>query len=237
MTAADKAGKAGKAGTAGGRRRRRRWRWLRRLVLVVVALPVLAVGYPNVAAVAAARGRTFDDPRQVPAGRAGLVFGCDDLIAGRENLYFRYRIDAAAELWRTGRLRCLIVSGDNRSDMVRYNEPQRMKQALVEAGVPAGRIVEDETGVSTLDSVFHVQDRFGLHEVVFISQRFQNQRALYLARARGIDAVAFNARDVAGQGAWKARLREVGARVKMWLDVRVWHTQPKHPVTRQVLPG
>lgn len=220
---------------AGKARKRRRWRW--RLLLAVAALPVLGIGYPNFAAKLAARGRTFDDPQQVPKRSVGMVFGCDDVVGGRENLYFRYRIDAAARLWRTGRLRCLIVSGDNQSDKARYNEPKKMKQALVEAGVPERLVVEDAVGVSTLDSVFNARDRFGLERVVFISQRFQNERALYLARARGLDAVAFNARDVAGPLGWKARLREVAARVKMWLDVRVWHTQPAHFGLREELPG
>nr|WP_246417920.1 ElyC/SanA/YdcF family protein [Haloferula luteola] len=188
----------------------------------------------NLAAVFAASGRVFDRVEEVPTGRVGLVFGCDDRIEGRENLYFRYRIDAAAELWKAGKLSCVIVSGDNRTK--HYNEPLRMMRALVAAGVPADKIVCDYAGLRTLDSVVRAKEVFGVKEVTFITQRFQNERALYLARAQGLEAVGFNARDVKGQGGWKTRWREVGARVKMWLDVRILGTRPRHLGEQEKLP-
>ncbi len=217
-------------GKGGGKRRRR----LRRVLVFLIGLPVLAVVYPNFAALMAARGRLFENAGAVPPGRVGLVFGTDDKIGGRENLYFRYRIDAAAELWKAGKLRCMIVSGDNRTK--HYNEPLQMRRSLIDAGVPADRIVCDYAGLRTLDSVVRAKEIFGVERVVFITQRFQNERAIYLARANGMDAVGFNAKDVEGQSGWKTRLREVGARVKMWLDVRVLGTRPRYLGKREELP-
>jgi SanA protein len=196
------------------------------LVLLVLLAVLAGITWTNMAAVLAARGRIFQDPEEVPAGRVGLVFGCDDEIAGRENLFFRYRIDAAAELWHSGRLRCIIVSGDNRTHQ--YNEPRKMRQALIEAGVPGDKIVCDFAGLRTLDSVVRAKKIFGADQLVFITQRFQNERAIYLARANGINAVGYEARDVSGRQGWKTWLREVGARVKMWLDVKVLGTGPRH---------
>ena len=69
---------------------------------------------------------------------------------------------------------------------------------------------------------------FGADPILFISQRFQNQRAIYLANANGIEAYGFDARDVETQGGLKTKIREVGARVKMWLDVNFLDTQPRH---------
>lgn len=212
-------------------------RWKRRLMLLVIFLLLLPLGlivWPNIAAVVAARGRIFTNPEQIPAGRVGLVFGCDDEIGGRENLYFRYRIDAAAELWKSGRLRCIIVSGDNRTK--HYNEPQKMREALIEAGVPGEKIVCDYAGLRTLDSVVRAKEIFGVEQVVFISQRFQNERAIYLAKAKGIDAVGYEARDVGSGMGWKTSLREVGARVKMWLDVHMLGTGPRHLGDKEELP-
>jgi len=211
------------------RKRRRRW-----VLALLVGLPLLAVAWPNLAALVAAHGRLFERAGEVPPGRVGLVFGCDDKIGGRENLYFRYRIEAAAELWKTGRLRCIIVSGDNRTK--HYNEPLRMRQALIDKGVPADRIVCDYAGLRTFDSVIRAKEIFGAAKVVFISQRFQNERAIYIARAHGLDAVGFNARDVEGQGGLKTRLREVGARVKMWLDVNILNTRPRYLGKKEKLP-
>ena len=69
---------------------------------------------------------------------------------------------------------------------------------------------------------------FGADSVLFISQRFQNQRAIYLAKANGIEAYGFNAQDVETQAGFQTKIREVGARVKMWLDVNLLNTRPIH---------
>ena len=223
-----------KGGEAGGKP----GRWKRRLLLsgaLLLLIPVIMIAWPNVAAVVVSHGRVFNDPGQVPAGRVGLVFGTDDRIGGRENLYFRHRIDAAAELWRSGRLRCLIVSGDNRTR--HYNEPQKMRRALIEAGVPAEMIVCDYAGLRTLDSVVRAKEIFGVDEVVFVTQRFQGERAIYLARAHGMDAMVYEAEDVGRRGGWRTWLREVGARVKMWLDVNLLDTKPRHLGEPEDLPG
>lgn len=210
---------------------------LRRVLLILAVLAgsgVLAIAWPNVAANIAAYGKLYDEAGEVPAGRVGLVFGCDDRIHGRENLYFRYRIDAAVDLWQAGKLKCIIVSGDNRTKY--YNEPRKMRRALIEKGVPGELVVCDYAGLRTLDSVVRAKEVFGVEKVAFITQKFQNERAAYLAKANDLDFVGFNAKDVAGQGGFKTKLREVGARVKMWLDVRILGTRPRHLGKQETLP-
>ncbi len=199
---------------------------LRVLVLFPPAF-VAFVAYANFTASWAARGRLFDDPTAIPAEtRVALVFGTSSRFQGRENRYFRYRIDAAAEVWKAGMVDTIIVSGDNRTHF--YNEPREMREALLARGVPGDRIVSDFAGLRTLDSVVRAKEIFGADPVLFISQRFQNERAIYLAQAHGIEAYGFNARDLEARAGFKTRLREVGARVKMWLDVRFLNTRPRH---------
>jgi len=220
------------------KRREGRSRWPRRLLwggAVALLLGGTLVWWANAAAGLAGSGRLHDEVAEVPAGGVGLVFGCDDRIDGRENLYFRYRIDAAARLWHAGKLRCLIVSGDNRTK--HYNEPERMRRALVEAGVPESAIVCDYAGLRTFDSVVRAKEVFGVERVVFISQAFQNERAAYIARAQGLEYSGFNAEDVEGHGGLRTRLREVAARVKMWLDIHVLGTRPKFLGEPEELPG
>jgi len=212
-------------------------RWLGRLALALLALALAAVAvvaYANVTAIWASRGRIFTDVAQVPKTRVGLVFGTSSRVAGRENLYFRYRIEAAVQVWKAGKLETLIVSGDNSTPY--YNEPNKMKQALVERGIPAGRIVCDFAGLRTLDSVVRAKEIFGADSILFISQRFQNERAIYLAQANGIQACGFDARDVESHEGLKTKLREVGARVKMWLDVNFLNTRPRHLGNKVALP-
>ena len=205
----------------------RRWlRWLVRGVLAGVVVLLGVVGYANVTAIWKSRGLLFDDVSQVPPTQVGLVFGTTDRVNGQENPYFRYRIDAAVKVWNAGKLKTLIVSGDNRSAY--YNEPEKMKQALIAQGIPGNRIICDFAGLRTLDSVVRAKEIFGTTSILFISQRFQNERAIYLAKANGIDACGFNARDVELGVGLKTKVREVGARVKMWLDVNFLNTRPTH---------
>jgi len=203
--------------------------WTKRLAVLCFLLAVgffAFVWYANYSATLAGKGVLYDAVEDVPHRRAGLVFGCSEKLGTRDNLYFKYRIEAAAELWKAGKVDCLIVSGDNREKY--YNEPVAMRKALVKAGVPFRKITCDYAGLRTLDSVVRAKKIFGLNEVTLISQKFQNERAAYIAKANGMDVVGFNAKDVEGYAARKIEDREVLARVKMWLDVHITNKQPKH---------
>ena len=195
---------------------------------------VALIAYANLTAIWASRGKLFDETANLPPVKVGLVFGTSDRYKGRENRYFRYRIDAAVKVWNAGKVETLIVSGDNRSKY--YNEPEKMKAALVEEGVPSGRIVCDYAGLRTLDSVVRAKKIFGADSILFISQRFQNERAIYLAQANGMKPYGFNAEDVEIQAGFKTRIREVGARVKMWLDVNFLDTEPRYLGEKVELP-
>jgi SanA protein len=212
-------------------------RWFRRFLGLIASLIVifcLVVAYANITAIWASRGKLFDDVSELPKCNVGLVFGTSDRVNGHENLYFRYRIDAAVRVWKSAKLETLIVSGDNRSRF--YNEPEKMKVALIERGIPEDRIVCDFAGLRTLDSVVRAKEIFGANRMVFISQRFQNERAIYIAKAHGIKAYGFNAQDVETHEGLKTKVREVGARVKMWLDVNFLNTRPQHLGERVGLP-
>lgn len=212
-------------------------RWFRRSVLVLLAVGLLClalVGYANFTAIWASRGRLYTEVSDVPETEVGLVFGTTDRVNGRENPYFRYRIDAAVRVWKSGKIKTLIVSGDNRSQY--YNEPEKMKQALIERGIPGNRVVCDFAGLRTLDSVVRAKEIFGVTRMLVISQRFQNERAIYLAKANGIEACGFDARDVETHAGLKTKVREIGARVKMWLDVNFLNTRPTHLGKKIALP-
>jgi len=219
------------------RKRPKLFIWIRRVVFLGLFLFILGIGlivYANLTAIWASNGKLFDDIDKLPSAKVGLVFGTSDRYKGRENRYFRYRIDAAVEVWKAGKVETLIVSGDNRSRY--YNEPQKMKEALIEEGVPGDRIVCDYAGLRTFDSVVRAKEIFGADTILVISQRFQNERAIYLAQAHSMDAYGYNAEDVELQAGFKTRVREVGARVKMWLDVNFLDTRPRYLGEKVPLP-
>ena len=185
----------------------------------------------------AARDRTYSEVSQVPRRRVALVLGCPKQVSGWPNPFFENRIAAAAELYRNGKVEYLIVSGDNH--IYSYDEPTDMKDGLVARGVPAERIYPDYAGFRTLDSVVRVKEVFGQEQITIVSQKFHNERAIFLARHHGIDAIGFNAPDVAMQYGAKTLLREQFAKAKAVLDVYVLRKQPHFLGQRMVVgePG
>ena len=193
------------------------WRRGARLVLVGV-LFVLAC---NMAVLVAAADRVTPVGRatEVPARRAAVVMGCVPKLAGGwDNPYFTARIEAAAELWRAGKVEALVVSGDNHVEW--YDEPSEMKAALVAAGVPEDRIVCDYAGFRTLDSVVRAKTIFGLDSFLVVSQDFHVRRAIFLGRCKGLDVHGYAARGVPfGRLSSRTIVREPLARVAAVLDV------------------
>jgi SanA protein len=162
----------------------------------------------------------------LPEAPVAVVLGTAPRLAdGRVNLFFRPRLEAAARLFKSGKVKALIVSGDNGSK--NYDEPTEMKRVLIELGVPEEKIVCDFAGFRTLDSIVRAKEVFGQSRFIVVSQRFHNERAVYLARASGIEAWGLNAKDVPVALSLKTFLREKLACVKAVLDVNVFHTQPK----------
>ncbi len=156
-----------------------------------------------------------------------VVLGCAEVLAnGRPNRFFRHRMEAAAALYHSGRVKGLVVSGDNsRWD---YDEPGAMRDALVAAGVPRQRIWCDYAGLRTLDSVVRAWKIFGQQDFIVVSQRFHNERAVFLGRRLGLRVHGYNAADVPLASAAFTHLRESLARVKAVLDVTLLGTQPRH---------
>ncbi|HRH96893.1 MAG TPA: ElyC/SanA/YdcF family protein [Prosthecobacter sp.] len=210
----------------------KRW-WLRIAVLAAAALAFVFGCEWWVAR--AAKGSCFDDTKAVPEAPAAVVLGTSPRLAdGRANLFFLPRMEAAAALFKAGNVKALIVSGDNGTRG--YDEPTEMKRVLVQMGVPEARIVCDYAGFRTLDSVVRAKEVFGQSRIFVVSQRFHNARAIYLARAFGIEAHGFNAADVPVTVSIKTFLREKLACVKAVLDVNVLGTRPKFLGERVAVP-
>ncbi|MBB5036857.1 SanA/YdcF family protein [Prosthecobacter dejongeii] len=170
-------------------------------------------------------GRCYDDVAKLPAAEVVLVLGCSPRIAGQENLFYRYRIEAAIELYKADKVKAFIVSGDNGTHQ--YDEPTAMKESLIAGGVPEHDIYCDYAGFRTLDSVVRAKAIFDQKKFIVVSQRFHNERAVFLALHHDLDAVGFNAKDVSRSVGLMTHLREYLARVNAVLDVTLLQTEPK----------
>lgn len=201
----------------------------RKILIPLIVAALLAVAFLVMGVIVnrsvdkMAEGRCYSSVEDVPYRRVGLLLGTSRLTRqGYENPYFYYRIDACAELYHAGKIHRILISGDNsRKD---YNEPADMKNALVERGVPADSITLDYAGFRTYDSMVRAKKVFGQDSVTVISQDWHNERAVYIANRVGVDAVAFNAEDIAIRSiALKFRVREWLARTKMAFDLLFLH--------------
>lgn len=160
----------------------------------------------------------YKDVNTIPKNKVGLLLGTVKRVkSGRLNLYYQYRIQAAVELFNAGKIEFILVSGDN--SRKGYDEPTDMKDDLILKGIPADKIVLDYAGFRTLDSIVRSKAIFGQDKLTIISQPFHNERAIFIAQHKGIDAIGFSAQDVSGRYGLKVMLREKLARVKVLLDL------------------
>lgn len=194
--------------------------------LILVALPVLFVFFSNYAVIKTTKSKIYTDISQVPVNDIGLVLGTSKYTIGGINLYYKYRIEAAAELYFNGKIKHIIVSGDNHVNG--YNEPEQMKASLVKLGVPPEKITCDYAGLRTLDSMVRLKKIFGTNKATIISQKFHLQRALFIAHHYKMDVVGYCSKDVGTRYSKNTPVRELFARSKAVLDLYILKTQPKH---------
>ena len=190
-------------------------------LIILLWIFLISIIWANFRVEHLSNGRTFYHTSNIPEQRVGLVFGTAPTMQnGMTNYYFQYRIDAAVELYKSGKIKRILVSGDNSRKT--YNEPEAMQQALIAKGVPPEHISLDYAGFDTYDSVIRAWKVFGEKTFVVISQKFQNERAIYIAQRHGLDIIGFNAKDVAYRGSRKfMQIREFIARYKAWIEVNI----------------
>ena len=190
-----------------------------RLFLLLFTLTVVAVTVYlcNKAVLDEANGKLFTDALTIPYNKVGLLLGTSkSLTNGHDNPFYAYRIKAAAQLLKAGKIKYIIVSGDN--SVVGYNEPEQMRQDLEKEGIDSAVIYLDYAGFRTFDSMVRLKEIFGQDSCTIISQRFHNERALYIAKREGITAIGFNAQDVNSRFGFGTSVRERFARVKVFVD-------------------
>lgn len=195
---------------------------LRRVALILLVMSIIFIPIANHLVSKASSGRIYSDVASVPHRNVALLLGCTKgYPGGGVNPFFAGRVDAAAELFKAGKVDYILVSGDNNKNS--YNEPLDMRDALLAAGVPRDRIYMDYAGFRTYDSVVRAKQIFGLSQTIIISQAFHNPRAIYIAEHNQIDAIAFDARAVAFRYSFSTLVREWFARSFAVLDVALGH--------------
>jgi SanA protein len=176
-----------------------------------------------------AEARSFPDIARIPPVDVALVLGTAPIgPEGGPNRYFVYRLDAAAALWKAGKVKYFIASGSG-------EEPAAMRAGLIERGVPAEVIYRDPAGYRTWDSVLRARDVYGQKRIVIVSQRFHLDRALFLAHRAGIDAWGLAARDVDTPYSVFTELRRYPSALRAYYDV--WTDAPVRAGGKKIAIG
>ena len=168
-------------------------------------------------------GDRLRTPADVPRTDVAVVFGAG-LWNGEPSPYLAHRLDTAAALYRAGRVKVLLVTGDNsRKD---YDEPDAMRAYLREHGVPGSRIVRDYAGFDTWDSCVRAKKIFGVDRAVLISQGFHIRRAVALCEAAGVTSYGVGVDESHDVTWYYGGTREVLAAGKAALDA-LFHPNPR----------
>ena len=184
------------------------------IILILAALTILSC---YIVVEVYAWRRVFEDPDGIPENEFGLVLGtCPTRPDGQPNRYFERRMDAVEALFRKGKVHQIILSGDKHDG---YDEPAVMRSALEKRGIPPEKCLLDGQGFDTIDSILNARNHFHASTYTIVSQDFHCERAVFLAGCLGIRAIAFAAKDVETTPFAKTKVREIPARVKVFLDI------------------
>jgi len=200
---------------------------LMRIFLWVVVAVLGMIAMANLWIIGATQSEIYNDSKNLATHEVGLVLGTSNKKAtGEENPFFRGRIDAAVELYKTGKIKYIIVSGDNATKY--YNEPLKMQQALMADGVPENVITLDYAGFRTLDSIVRCKEIFGQSDIIIISQGFHCNRALFISNYYDMNAKAFATEKLPLNVSFRVIAREFLARPFAIWDTYFIGTEPKH---------
>ena len=188
-------------------------------VTVCIALMLIC----NQIVVSNAEGKVFSEIDSIKYNKVGLLLGTTPQarITKVKNYFFIYRLDAAEQLYRAGKIKQILISGDENS-LDGVNEPECMRDSLVARGVPTSAIILDGKGYRTINSIINANKVYGLKSFTIISQEFHNERAIYQAEHLGLDVEnlqAYNAKNPKSTRALITYAREYLARVKMFWDL------------------
>lgn len=195
------------------------------IIIVAFILSLLSIFFADYAINKATTKYLYGSVDEVHVCKSALLLGTSKLLdSGNINPYFKNRIDATVELYESGKISHIVISGDN--SRKEYNEPQDMKDALVLRGISSEDITLDYAGFNTYDSVQRMKKIFSQKEFIIVSQKFHNQRAIYISQSIGLKAYGYNAQDLDSYYGFKVNMREKLARVKMFIDI-IFKREPK----------
>ena len=194
------------------------WR-RRRLVVGSAAVGVGILTAVNLWVIGSTHRYRYQRVGDVPRRQTAIVLGALVYRSGRPSDILRDRLDTAADLYLSGRVEKVLVSGDHGRN--EYDEVNNMRRYLQDRGLAAEDIFMDHAGFDTCDTMQRAGRVFGVRSAVVVTQAFHLPRAVYLARASGLDAVGLEADRRRYRKAVQNQVRESLARVKSFGEIHL----------------
>jgi SanA protein len=166
------------------------WKFIRNIFIALAAVGLLVLILPRIITTMYSWTRVYTADA-VPTERVAIVFGAGLTRDGQPTLILRDRVKTAVQLYLSGKVEKLLMSGDNQG--LGHDEPGAMRDYAVSLGVPANAIVLDNSGDRTYDTCYRAKAIFGLDSALLVTQAFHLPRALFLCNMLGIQAVGVDA--------------------------------------------
>ena len=198
-------------------------KWFLRLFLSLLAaslIGVLSIAVINKYVYSNNSGKIKNSITEVPLEepkRVAIVFGARVWNDGAPSNSLYDRVLTGVELYRTGRVKKLLMTGDRKDDS--YDEPAAMKKLAIELGVPESDIVLDNDGKRTFDSCERAREIFEIQKAILVTQDYHQPRALYLCNSLGIDSIGITANRRTYDGENYYHLREFFSVASAWFEI------------------
>ena len=198
---------------------------IRRVRRIRAALFLAGIGLAGVGLLAGSIGFVrltsaahLHPPESVLPAPVALVLGAQVYPSGTPSPFLAARLDLAHRLYRDGKVRVVLVSGDNMAP--EYNEPDAMRDYLISAGMPPEAVIADYAGFDTYDSCARARRIFGVDQLVVVTQGYHLPRAVATCRALGVDATGVGDYTQQNTRSWRrGSIRDQLACVKTVIDL------------------
>lgn len=194
----------------------------RTVILSVVVAAIAASVGPSAYVLARTSGQRYA-AADVPDAPVVIVLGAG-IRGDQPTPFLARRLDIAIDLFRRGRVRGMLMSGDN--GRVDHDEVGVMAAYAVARGVPAGVIGKDHAGFDTYDSCYRAREIFGVRRAIIVTQNFHVARATYVCRQLGVEAFGVGD-DTSTQ--WPGSTRRYQAREMLSTVKALWETELSRP--------
>jgi SanA protein len=194
-------------------------------IIVLVMIPTLSILAANIEVVRGGRAGIIQSVDEAPSSQVAIVLGARVLNSGRVSYVLRDRLDTGIDLYRVGKVKKLLLTGDH--GRTTYDEANSMRRYVLSKGIPPEDVFMDHAGFNTYDSMYRARDVFEVKDAIVVTQKFHLARSVYTARALGIRAVGIPADKHIYTKALLFDAREVLARTKAFIQLQITNPKPK----------